>query len=87
MMAFWISVGFLPGLVVGFFVGLNVRRAQAREIAATILGVLILLAWIASVICSITIGYQIPLGIHTVAGLAAGWFFGQDVLRRKTNGK
>ena len=83
MTALWISIAFFGGTVVGFVIGVRVKRAEVRDMIATILGVCIIFSWIAAVICSITIDYDIPLGIHTVAGLAAGWFFGQDVLRRK----
>jgi len=79
----WIGLAFLGGLAIGFVIGRVTKGQPGREAIAPILGTAILLVWIVGFICSITIGYSIPIGIHTVAGIAAGYFFSQDVLRRR----
>lgn len=81
------AAGFFGGLLLGFVLGVSVKQTEVKELMRLLMAIVILLVWIAAFVCSVTIGYEIPIGIHTVAGLVAGWLFGVDRLVRRNGGK
>jgi len=82
----WLLIGEMTGLMlggfVGFVIGVRTAKEQWREAVLMIIAVMIVGCWVASVICSMAIGYVIPVGIHTVAGVVTGGLFGKDALHR-----
>lgn len=81
-----VLVGAIPGLVVGFTIGVLTKPEQARQHFALGICALVFAAWLLVVVLSATQGLKIDPGVHTVTGLAAGWLFGKDMAKRWRNG-
>jgi len=82
----WLLIGNTTGLIlgglVGFVLGVRTSQDEWREALLMIIATMIVGCWVASVICSLVIGYVIPVGIHTVTGVVTGGLFGKDALRK-----
>ena len=74
--------GLLAGGFIGFVIGIRSAKEEWRDALLMVIALLIVGTWIAAVICSMAIGYVIPVGIHTVAGVVVGSLFGKDAVRR-----
>jgi len=82
----WLLIGEASGLLVGgmvgFVIGVRVHREHWREAMMMAMAVMIVGAWVASVVCSMAISYVIPVGVHSIAGVVVGSLFGKDALRK-----
>jgi len=82
----WLLIGNASGLFIGgwigFVIGVRTTREQWKEALLLVIAVMIVSCWVASVVCSMWMGYVIPMGVHTVTGVVVGGLFGKDALRR-----
>lgn len=83
MGAYEILVAFGSGMLIGFIAGLIVRGGVPKltdgdpETRKRFAWFLIIL-YAVSIVAEIRWGYHVPMPLHVIAGMAAGWIFGVE---------